>query len=280
MSKRLLMPVLVLASLVAAPAEKITIKGSNTFGEELAPRLISAYQKIRPEVTIDLESAGSGSGIQALLDRTCDLAASSRAMNEDEMRRARSRGIVLRNHTIGYYGVAVVVHPDNPVTQLTDVQVRDMFTGAITNWREVGGIDAPIKLFIRDPVSGTYLGFQELAMERRPYATTAQPLTNYHAIANAVKADPAAIGYVGMTLAAHDGVRAVSINDVSPSAQTVADNRYPYSRQLRFYTDKKTTPTAQAFIRYVRSNPGQAILEDLGFVRRSGMKLLMQPEIP
>lgn len=280
MSKRLLMPVLVLASLVAAPAEKITIKGSNTFGEELAPRLISAYQKIRPEVTIDLESAGSGSGIQALLDRTCDLAASSRAMNEDEMRRARSRGIVLRNHTIGYYGVAVVVHPDNPVTQLTDVQVRDMFTGAITNWREVGGIDAPIKLFIRDPVSGTYLGFQELAMERRPYATAAQPLTSYHAIANAVKADPAAVGYVGMTLAAHDGVRAVSINDVSPSAQTVADNRYPYSRQLRFYTDKKTTPAAQAFIRYVRSNPGQAILEDMGFVRRSGMKLLMQPEIP
>jgi phosphate transport system substrate-binding protein len=280
MSKLLLMPVLVLATLAAAPAEKVTIKGSNTFGEELAPRLISAYQKIRPEVIIELESAGSGSGIQALLNRTCDLASSSRTMTEDEMRMARSRGIVLRNHTIGYYGVAVVVHPDNPVTQLTDTQVRDMFTGVLTNWHQVGGIDAPIKLFIRDPVSGTHLGFQELAMERRPYAPAVQPLTSYHAIATAVKADPAAIGYVGMTLAAHDGVRAVNINGVSPTPQTVADHRYPYSRQLRFYTDKKTTPAARAFIRFVRSDPGQAILEDLGFVRRSGMKLPLMQDIP
>lgn len=280
MSKHLLMPLLVLAALTVASAQKITIKGSNTFGEELAPRLILDYQKIRPDVEIELSSEGSGAGIQALLDRACDLAASSRTMNEDEMRLARSRGIVLRNHTIGYYGVAVVVHPNNPVQNLTDTQVRDLFTGVLTNWKSVGGPDAPVTIFIRDPVSGTHLGFQELAMERRPYAASAQRLTSYRDIAQAVRSDPHAIGYVGMTLAAHDGVKAVSINGVRPDAPSVANNVYPYSRQLRFYTDKNVAPEAKAFINFVRSTPGQTLLEQLGFVRRAGMKLPRYDDIP
>lgn len=272
---------LLLASLLSAAADKIVIKGSNTFGEELAPRLISEYGKLKPEVVIDLESKGSGSGILALLDRTCDIAASSRTMNEDEMRMARSRGIVLRNHTIGYYGVAVVVHPDNPVRNLSDAQVRDLFTGAVTNWKELGGPDAPVNLLIRDPVSGTYLGFQELAMERKPYAASARTFTSYHAIAAAVKADPYAVGYVGMTLAAHDGVRAVTINRVAPTATSVAKQEYPYARQLRFYTDKKSlSPAAKAFISFVRSVPGQQVLEELGFVRRAGLKLPTSGDTP
>lgn len=117
-------------------------------------------------------------------------------------------------------------------------------------------------------------------MERRPYAASAQRLTSYRDIAQAVRSDPHAIGYVGMTLAAHDGVKAVSINGVRPDAPSVANNVYPYSRQLRFYTDKNVAPEAKAFINFVRSTPGQTLLEQLGFVRRAGMKLPRYDDIP
>jgi phosphate transport system substrate-binding protein len=124
-------------------AETIVIKGSNTFGEELAPALVEQYRKDNPNVQVELESRGSGSGFEALLAGQCDIAASSRVINEDELRLARSRGLKLRDRTIGFYGVAVVVNEANPVTGLTDTQVRDIFTGAIANWKEVGGQDLP-----------------------------------------------------------------------------------------------------------------------------------------
>jgi phosphate transport system substrate-binding protein len=271
--KKLLIALLLAATALATSAQTIRIKGSNTFGEELAPRLIAEYGKLHPDVLLDLEAKGSGSGILALFDRTCDIAASSRTMTEDEMRMARSRGIVLRNHTIGYYGVAVVVHPAHPVKNLTHAQVRDIFTGVVRNWKEVGGPDLAIQVHIRDPISGTYLGFQELAMERKPYLAEAAPHTSYHDLARAVTAQPGAIGYVGMTLAAHNGVKALTINGVAPTAANVADQLYPYARQMRFYTDKKLSPATKEFIAYVRSVPGQLLLEDLGFVRRGGLRL-------
>lgn len=271
--KKLLIPLLLAATVLAASAQTIRIKGSNTFGEELAPRLITEYGKLHPDITVDLEAKGSGSGVLALFDRTCDIAASSRAMTEDEMRMARSRGIVLRNHTIGYYGVAVVVHPALPVNNLTHAQVRDIFTGAVRNWKEVGGTDLAIQVHIRDPVSGTYLGFQELAMDRQPYLADATRHTSYHEIARAVTADAGAIGYVGMTLAAHNGVKALTINGVAPTAPNVADQLYPYARQMRLYTDKKLNSATKEFIAYVRSVPGQTLLEELGFVRRAGLRL-------
>lgn len=281
MKKILLVPVLLLALSSLAPAQKVTVKGSNTFGEELGPYLIDAFQKLNPAITVELESKNSGFGIQALLDRECDIAASSRAMSEDELRLARSRKLVLRNYTIGYYGVAVAVHPDNPVKSLTDAQVRDLFTGVITNWKDVGGADAPVRVFIRDPVSGTHLGFQELAMERQPYVATAQALTNYAAIARAVREDRQAIGYLGMNTATHTGARVLAINGVAPTAQDIADQLYPYARQLRFYTDRKQeTQAAKSFITFVRSVTGQNILEELGYTRRSQLKLPTHDDLP
>ncbi len=270
-----------LATLTATPAENVRIKGSNTFGEEMAPQLIEDFAAFRPGVTVELESKGSGSGIAGLLEGACDIAASSRAMSEDEMRLARSRRVVLRNHTIGYYGVAVVVHPDNPVKNLTDAQVRDLFTGAITNWRDVGGEEAPVHVLIRDPVSGAYLGFQELAMERKPYVQSARMFTSYHTMSQTVMEDRHAVGYVGMTLAAHDGVRALTINGVEPQASNVAAQLYPYARQLRLYTDHaRENAGTKAFVSYVRSKRGQQIMEDLGFVRRTQIRLLERSDLP
>lgn len=272
---------LVAALAMAARAERVVVKGSNTFGEELAPQLIAAFHRARPDITVELESKGSGSGIQALIDHGCDIAASSRAMSEDELRRARSRGVVLRNYTIGYYGIAVVVHPSNTVSALTDGQVRDVFTGAVTNWSALGGPDAAIRVAIRGPVSGTYLGFQELAMDGRPYPAAAERFTDYQQIAEVVARDPHAIGYVGMSLAARHAVRAVTINRIAPTPAAVMDQSYPYARQLRLYADKKQlTDAARDFIQFVRSRNGQAILDALGFVQRYQVRLPFDDNTP
>jgi phosphate transport system substrate-binding protein len=248
---------------------KLVIKGSNTFGEELGPRLIEEFRKQQPGVTFEIESKGSGSGFAALLAGECDIAASSRPINEDERRQAKSRGLELNEYVIGSYGVAVIVHKDNPVSNLTHEQVRDIFTGAIGNWKQVGGPDAPIHVFIRDPVSGTYLGFQELAMDRRPYVASARQWKSYPEIVEAVKADPNAIGYAGMIFSAREGVKPVAINNVRPTIVTVNEGDYPYSRTLRLYTNKAAeSDAARAFVRFVRSRDGQNVLRDLGFVRR------------
>jgi phosphate transport system substrate-binding protein len=258
-----------LAAGTLAAGETIVIRGSNTFGEELAPLLIDAYRRAHPTTEIQLESKGSASGIAALLSSECDIASASRYANEDEQRLARSRGLTLKSTLLGFYGVAVIVHAGNPVDRLSDTQVRDVFTGAVTTWKSVGGADAPIHLYIRDPISGTYLGFQELAMERKPYAPSAKTLTSYAAIIDTVARDPGGIGYVSMALAGHNEIKTLRINKVPPSRLTVNEGDYPYTRGLRFYTIKgRESPAVQDFIRFVLSGAGQDVLTKAGFVGR------------
>ncbi|MBP7830592.1 MAG: phosphate ABC transporter substrate-binding protein [Kiritimatiellae bacterium] len=253
----------------AAEPKKVSIKGSNTFGEELGPALIAEFRKSRPDIEIALESKGSGSGFAALLAGECDIASSSRSVNADERRLAAKRKLALRNYTIGYYGVAVIVHPDNPLKNLTTRQVRSLFTGQTKNWKEIGGPDAPVNLYIRDPVSGTHLGFRELAMADKPYAGRVKMFDNYMAIADAVAADPAGIGYADMAVARRDGIRSVGIGKVKPSVGSINDGTYPYARQLHLYTVRgRESKEAKAFIDYIRSRAGQKKLTELGYIRR------------
>lgn len=280
--KRLTALLVVLLSLFGLAADLITetisVKGSNTFGEELAPNLIAAYRKLHPDTMIDLESKGTGSGFAALMDGQCDIASASRPINEDELRLAQSRGITMDDFIIGYYGVALRVNETNSVRALTDTQVRDIFTGSIRNWKELGGTDAPIHLYIREAASGTHLGFQELAMATRPYATDAKQLKSYTDIVDAVGADPLGIGYVGMNMTSRAKVLQVSVNRVLATAVTVNDGSYPYARQLRLYVNHdKVSPAAKEFIRFVQSNVGQRLLDQIGFVRRTETRVWTLP---
>lgn len=257
------------AAAFAADKAVVRIRGSNTFGEELGPILIAEYTKANPGVEIQLGTEGSGAGMRALLNGECDIAPTSRLASEDELRLARAKGAKLDSHFLGYYGVAVVVNARNKVKSLTPAQIRDIFTGAIANWSQVGGADAPIKVYIRDPVSGTYLGFQELAMEYRPYAETAVQLKSYHEIADAIAGDRNGIGYSGMTLSHGKGVRQLQVNGIPANASSVNEGLYPYARGLRFYTLAKQEPeAAMAFIRFVRGREGQRIMEQNGYVPR------------
>jgi phosphate transport system substrate-binding protein len=248
--------------------EKVAIRGSNTIGEELVPRLIGEYKKNHPAVAFDLESKGSGYGFGNLLVGGCDIAASSREANTNEVAMAKDRDVELKGNIIGSYAVAVIVNAASPVGNLTREQVRDIFTGAIQNWKDVGGPDAPIHLYIRDPISGTYLGFRELAMENKLYALEPKTFTNYTGIVHAVAQDAGGIGYAGIFSdpAAEAVVKTVTIGGIAPTADAVNKGQYPYARALYFYTNKaKETPVADNFIQFVLSPDGQAILKQMGY---------------
>ncbi len=256
-----------LAGCSPAKTEKVVILGSNTVGEELAPQLIQAYQKDHPGVEFQSEYKGTTYGFGALIVGRCDIAAASRDATTNEIAMARDRGIDLTNDLIGTYAVAVVVNSSNSVASLTRDQVRDIFTGVIQNWKDVGGPDAPVHLYIRNPISGTYLGFRELAMENKPYGLQVKTFTNYVDLAQAVAQDPGGVGYVNVQLGNKGGVKAVSIGDVAPTAETIRNGKYPFSRALRLYTSKTSAaPTARDFIAFVDSPQGQKIVDEGGFI--------------
>ncbi|HEX4342436.1 MAG TPA: PstS family phosphate ABC transporter substrate-binding protein, partial [Verrucomicrobiae bacterium] len=190
-------------------SDLVVIRGSNTFGEELGPRLISEYKKDHFGVAVDLESKGTGYGFGNLLAGGCDIAAASRSANTNELVMAKNRDIDMNEYVIGAYNVAVIVNSQNPVSNLSKEQVRDIFSGKITNWSAVGGPDAAITIVIRDPISGTYLGFQEIAMEKQPYALEPKTATSYMGIVGLVAKDPNAIGYSSIELCNKPGVKGV-----------------------------------------------------------------------
>src|SRR5262245_50545223 len=250
--------------------QKVTIKGSNTIGEELAPRLIAEYGKEHPQVGFELETKGTGSGFWGLIAGVSDIAAASREANKEEIEQAKARGIEFDEHIIGSYSVAVVINSGNSISDLSPEQVRDIFTGVIQNWKDLGGSDAPIHLCIRNPISGTYLGFRELAMENKPYAASTNAFTNYAGIVQAVAQDQNAIGYASLDLAAKPGVKALTIKGVAPTAASVNEQKYPYARALRLYLNKsKEAPAVVEFIRFVESPRGQQIVAQLGNVPRA-----------
>jgi phosphate transport system substrate-binding protein len=248
------------------PGDKVIIRGSNTFGEELAPRLIAAYKKENPAAEFDVEFKATVYGFAALLGGKSDIAAASRPPLKEELELAKIRGIEMSEYVVGSYSVAVVVNAGNPVANLTKDQVREIFTGTIKNWKDVGGADAPISLSIRDPIAGTHLGFKELALGNTAYSTDAKMFTDYDGIVKAVVGDANGIGYTSLDPAKQTGVKAVSVGGVEPSVTTVHAGNYPYSRVVKLHTGKgRETAATKAFIQFVQSERGKAIVAETGF---------------
>jgi len=245
---------------------RVVLRGSNTIGEELGPRLISEYKKEHPEAVFDLEFKGTSYGIGNLMGGFCDIACASKAVVPEQEAIARERGVEFKDYVLGSYAVAVIVNAANPVSNLTSNQVLALFTGLASNWNQAGGPDRPVHLFIRDPISGTHIGFKELAMANREYGAGAKPLTNYPAIIEAVANDQNAVGYCGLDMAKRMNVKVVFIDGVAPSVASINQQKYPYARVLRFYTDAgKERPDARRFIDFALSSRGQEILSQMGY---------------
>lgn len=252
-------------------------KGSDTL-VNLALAWAEAYREVAPEISIAVTGGGSGTGIAALINGTVDIANASRQMKEDEIAAAESNGIQPIEFTVAIDALAVVVHPDNPVSQLTIPQLADIYTGRITNWQDVGGIDAPIVLLSRETNSGTHVYFLEEVVRKGDsenediFAPQTLLMPSSVGITSELRRNPNAIGYDGFGYVdpAHEKMIALAVDAsspyVMPSVASGADGSYPIARGLYMYTAGEPTGTIAAYLDWIMGPAGQTIVAELGFV--------------
>ncbi len=255
-----------------AGANSLVIKGSDTM-LPLVNNWAEAYMHGHPGTSVSVTGGGSGTGIAALLNKTTDIAAASRALAPEERRTAANRGVKPVETTVARDGITLVVNRANPVKALTLEQLRLIYTGKISNWQQVGGRDQPILLFSRESSSGTYVFFQEHVLKKADYAASARLLPATSAIIQAVASDPTAIGYVGLGYArASTQVKVLAVKAspsaraVAPSEATVKNGSYPIARPLYLYTNGPPAGIVHEFIAFALSPSGQQIVRQSGYI--------------
>ncbi len=250
----------------AAPsyAEKIVIEGSTTV-LPIAQKAAEVYMQKDATADISVRGGGSGVGISSLIDGMCTIADSSRPIKDAELDKAVANGKNVKAHVIAMDGIAVIVHPSNGVSALSKAQVKDIYTGNISDWSQVGGTAGKIVVISRDTSSGTFEAFGELALAKQKVRPDAMMQASNQAIASTVSRTPAAIGYVGLGFLS-SSVKAITIDGVAPSKETVLTNAYPIGRPLFMYTNGTPKGLAKAFVDFVKSAEGQKIVDEQGFV--------------
>ena len=240
------------------------IANGSTSMNDVMLALIEGFSSVQPDVAVNYTGSGSGAGIEGVLAGSCDLGLSSRALTDDE----KASGAV--ENIIALDGVAVVINPENTVTDLTTEQIAQIFTGEITNWSEVGGADAPIAVFGRENGSGTRSAFEEIVGVEDTCAYTNEYSSTGDVIGN-VASNPNAIGYASLS-AVDDTVVAVNVNGVAPSEETVLDGTYEIQRPFVIVTVEGTelSPAAQAFLDYAMSADVADIIAGAGAVPANG----------
>ncbi len=262
----------------AAPqkAKAVQIKGSDTM-VNLGQAWAEAFSKRTPAVNIAVTGGGSGTGITALINGTCDVAESSRAMEDKEIKQAEAKGIKPNQEKVALDGIAIVVHPKNPVKNLTADQLREIFMGNIENWKVVGGANKPIVILSREVNSGTHIFLKEHILRRgnakgpEEFSPSALMMPSSQAIAEEVAGNENAIGYYGMGyISPRQKVIAVAKDAKSPFIEPTIDNVksgfYPISRPLFLYTNGVPQGIIKGFIDFVYSKDGQEIVRKLDFV--------------
>jgi len=249
---------------------RLSIQGSTTvlpIAQAVAEEYMDlADRGLLPEVDITVRGGGSGVGIAALLDGTIDIANASRSIKSKEIEKAKAKGIEPFATVIAKDGIAVIVHPSNSVTALNLEDIRVIYAGQISNWSRVGGEEKSIVVISRDTASGTFETFKKLALKDEKVRNDALMLASNQAVATTVARTPGAIGYVGLGYLSAE-VKALEIEGVRPSQETVVSGEYKLSRSLFMYTSRKPQGLAKKFLDFVLSLAGQRIVEDLGFVR-------------
>lgn len=245
-------------------AQSIVIKGSTTV-LPIAQAALEAYMKKNPGMQISLSGGGSGEGIKALLDKTTDIADSSREIKKEEIELAETRGVKPVAHVVAYDAIIPVVHPKNKVSNLSIDQLSQIYQGKITNWKEVGGADLKIVVISRDSSSGTFESWDHFVMKKAKVTPKAQMLASNGALVTAVAKNRYAIAYLGMGYV-NKSVKAVQVNGVTASVKTALSKEYPFSRELYMYTNGEPTGDVVKFIAFVKSAEGQKIVAKEGFV--------------
>ncbi len=252
-----------------AQAAPVTVKGSDTM-VILGQRWAEEYMHKNPEAQIQVTGGGSGVGISALINGTTDICMSSRAMKAPEKSKLRDRyassGVEI---PVARDGLSVYVNSSNPMNEITLDQLRDVFLGKVTNWKELGGSDARIIVYSRENSSGTYVFFKDNVLAGRDFTPRAQTMPGTASVVNAVLKEKFGIGYGGAAYA--KGLKILKIKKsadaaaVAPDKQTVTSGTYPLARPLFFYLKGKASGDIKTFVDWVLSDEGQAVVTKVGY---------------
>jgi len=251
-------------------------KGSDTI-VNLALAWAEKYQSEHPDVSVAVTGGGSGTGIAALINKTTNIANASRRIKEEEVAEAKKNGVDPAEHTIARDAIAVIVNPNNPISQLTMQQISDIYSGKIKNWSEVGGDDRPIVRLSREVNSGTHVYFLETVVRmgksdnKTFFSTDTLLLPSSEGIISEVRQNPNAIGYDGLGYVPKD-LKTIAIAPqegqpyILPSIATVNDKTYPIARDLYMYTDGQPSDALKDYLDWILSPEAQQIVADQGFV--------------
>ncbi len=252
-------------------------KGSDTL-VNIALAWAETYREIEPDVSIAVTGGGSGTGIAALINGTVDIANASRAMKDSEIEEARANGIEPVEHVVAIDALAIITNLENPVSELTIQQLSDMYTGRITNWKDVGGKDAPIILLSRETNSGTHVYFLEEVVRRGEkenkdiFAPQTLLMPSSVGITSEVRRNPNAIGYDGLGYvdAEHEKIISIAADSdlefIPPTVETASEGSYPLARNLFMYTAGEPSGDLADYLAWILSADGQEIVARLGFV--------------
>ena len=266
---RVLQAIMFAAAIVAAAgavsaAEKVVVEGSTTV-LPIAQKAAEVFMDNNGDIDISVRGGGSGVGIASLLDGSCDIADSSRAMKDAEYEKAAAKKKDPKAHVVAMDGIVVVVNNSNGISELSKKQVKDIYTGAASDWSAVGGQAGKIVVVSRDSSSGTFEAFGELVLKGAKVRPDALMQASNQAIASIVAKTPGAIGYVGLGYLT-DSVKPLKIDGVVPGRDTVLSGKYPVSRPLFMYTNGSPKGAVKEFIDFVTGPEGQKIVDEEGFV--------------
>ncbi|MDR0977421.1 MAG: phosphate ABC transporter substrate-binding protein [Endomicrobium sp.] len=254
----------------------IKIKGSDTI-VNLIQAWSENFAKQYPTCDVSVTGGGSGTGFASLINKTCDIAMSSREIETEERKLAEKNNVKPVEFKIGIDGLVVLVNKNNPIDKLTIGQLRDIFMGKITNWKEVGGEDLVIVILSRESNSGTHMFFKERVLRNNSkdakdeFSLHSLMMSSSEAICDEVSQNPNALGYTGMGFI-NDSVKALSVADdnkseyIYPNAENIFNGLYPISRPLYLYTDGVPVSVIKMFIDYSLSKDGQKVVLDTDFV--------------
>jgi phosphate transport system substrate-binding protein len=249
-------------------AGTITVKGSDTM-VILGQRWAEEYMKKNPSTTIQVTGGGSGTGISALINGTTDICESSRSMKSAEIEKLRDRynttGVEI---AVARDGLAVYVNANNPIAEISMDQLKQIFTGKVTNWKQLGGADTNIIVYSRENSSGTYVFFKEHVLGGADFTPRAQTMPGTAAVVNAVAKEKMGIGYGGAAYA--KGIKILKVKKeggtaIAPDKTTVMNGTYPLARPLFFYLRNKAAGEIKSFTDWVLTPEGQAIVEKVGY---------------
>ncbi len=245
-------------------AKNLTIKGSTTV-LPISQFCAEVFMNKHSDVNISVAGGGSGVGIASLIDGTCDIADASRPIKDKEVKKAKENDIDVYENVVALDGIAVIVHPSNPVDELSKAQIKKIYTGKISNWKEVGGKKMKITIISRDSASGTFETFNELALDKEKVRPDALLQASNQAVAQTVSRTPGAIGYVGLGYLS-SSVKGIALDGVEPTKENVVNGSYQFARKLFMYTDGKPKGLVKSFIDFVLSEEGQKLVKKSGYV--------------